>query len=111
MAISKKIEKNNGIIVNYHRITSLNKITNQCNIIEVNSYINENQRLKEKEYQNLQIKNNESLTEEEEKELSEGINVLIEANFITIPYNENMTIEDAYEYLKSIEKYKDAEDI
>lgn len=113
MALQKEIELENGIILNYHRIASLNKITNISNNIEVNSYVSESQREKEKAYQELQIKNasEEELTEEEKEELEKGINVLVEADYITIPYDENMTIENAYEYLKTTEKYKEAEDI
>ena len=48
MALKKEIELENGIILNYHRITSLNKVTNIMNRIEVNSYISESQRDKEK---------------------------------------------------------------
>ena len=113
MAILKEIEKENDIILNYHRITSLNKITNQNNTIEINSYINENQREKEMKYQNLQRKsaNEEELTQEEQTQLEKGINVLVEAEYIQIPYDENMTIENAYEYLKTTNKYSQAKDI
>lgn len=113
MAILKEIEKENGVILNYHRITSLNKITNQNNTIEINSYINENQREKEMKYQNLQRKsaNEEELTQEEQTQLEKGINVLVEAEYIQIPYDENMTIENAYEYLKTTNKYSQAKDI
>lgn len=113
MAILKEIEKENGIILNYHRITSLNKITNQNNTIEVNSYINEIQRNKEMEYQEAQRKNanNEELNEKEKALLENGINVFIDAEYIIIPYDESMTIEDAYDYLKTTDKYKDAEDV
>lgn len=111
MAISKEIELENGIVLNYHRITSLTKITNILNRIEVNSYISKSQRQKEKEYQELQIKSsNEELTEEEQEELAKGINVLIQADYINLPYDENMTIEEAYEFLKATEKYEDSED-
>lgn len=108
MALKKEIELENGIILNYHRITSLNKITNISNIIEVNSYISESQREKEKRYQQLQKKSlsGEELTQEEQEELNKGINVLVEADYLNIPYNEAMTIQDAYEYLKTTEKYK-----
>lgn len=108
MALQKEIELENGIILNYHRITSLNKITNISNNIEVNSYISESQREKEKRYQQLQKKlaSGEELTQEEQEELNKGINVLVEADYINIPYNEEMTIQDAYEYLKTTEKYK-----
>lgn len=113
MALQKEIELENGIVLNYHRITSLNKITNISNNIEVNSYISESQREKEKAYQEIQRKsdNDEELTEEEKQLLEKGINVLVVADFISIPYDENMTIESAYEYLKTTEKYKEAEDI
>lgn len=113
MALSKEIELENGIMLNYHRIASLNKITNISNTIEVNSYISKSQREKEKEYQDAQRKsaNEEELTLEEQELLEKGINVLVQADYISIPYDENMTIESAYEYLKTTEKYKDAEDI
>lgn len=113
MALQKEIELENGIVLNYHRITSLNKITNISNNIEVNSYISESQREKEKAYQEIQRKsdNDEELTEEEKQLLEKGINVLVVADFISIPYDENMTIESAYEYLKTTEKYKNAENV
>ena len=113
MALKKEVELENGVVLNYHRITSLNKITNISNNIEVNSYISKSQREKEKAYQELQKKsaNEEELTQEEQIELEKGINVLIEADFINIPYDESMTIESAYEYLKNTEKYKNTEDI
>ena len=113
MALKKEIKLENGIILNYHRITSLNKLTNIMNTIEVNSYISESQRDKEKKYQELQLKSasGEELTEEEKAELEKGINVLVEADYINVEYDANMTIETAYEYLKTLDKYKDAEDI
>ncbi len=113
MALNKEIEQENGIVLNYHRITSLNKLTNISNNIEVNSYISEGQREKEKAYQNIQRKsaNEEELTSEEQELLEKGINVLVQADFISIPYDEEMTIESAYEYLKTTEKYKESEDM
>lgn len=113
MALKKEIELDNGVILNYHRIVSLNKITNISNNIEVNSYTSEKQREKEKRYQELQKKSasGEELTEEEKEELDKGINILIEADFIETEYNPEMTIETAYEYLKTTEKYENAIDI
>lgn len=107
MALQKQIELENGVILNYHRITSLNKITNISNNIEISSYTNENQRLKEKAYQELQIKqiNGEELTEEEKVQLEKGIDVFIYTEYINTPYDENMTIENAYDYLKTINTY------
>ena len=98
MALKKQIELENGIVVNYHRIVSINKITNNCNIIEVASYTSEKQREKEKKYYN---------SEKENKEM----NVFIDTTYVENQYNENETIEDTYKYLKTLDKYKDAEDV
>lgn len=113
MALYKEIELDNGIIVNYHRIVSLNKITNQQNIIEVASYINEGKREIEKEYQEIQAKSarGEELTEEEKEILEKGINVFIDTTYIDKEYNAEENIENCYEYLKTTEKFKDAKDI
>ena len=111
MALQKEIELENGVILNYHRITSLNKITNISNNIEISSYANENQRLKEKDYQDLQMKNATDITEEEQSQLDKGINVFIYTEYINIPYDENMTIENAYDYLKTLDKYKNSIDV
>lgn len=113
MGLQKQIELENGIILNYHRVTSLNKITNISNSIEISSYTNENQRLKEKAYQDLQKRqaSGEELTEEEQLQLNQGIDVFINTEYINIPYDENMTIENAYEYLKNLDKYKDSIDV
>ena len=98
MAIKKEIELENGIIVNYHRIVSINKITNSCNIIEVASYTSENQREKEKEYYR---------SIDEDKQMK----VFIETDYIQKEYLENETIEECYEYLKTLDKFKDAIDV
>ena len=113
MALQKEIELDNGVIINYHRITSLNNITNVNTLLEVSSYINENQRNKEKRYQEVQKKHadGEDLTEEEMQLLEKGIDVFIESDFITIPYDEAMTIESAYDYLKTTDKYSGSIDV
>lgn len=113
MALEKRIKQDNGIILNYHRIVALNKITNVLNAIEVNSYINETQRAKEQRYQELQRKNanGEELTDGEREELQKGIDVLVEAAYISIDYDADMTIEQAYEYLKTLDKYKNSKNV
>ena len=98
MALKKEIELENGIILNYHRIVSINKITNDCNIIEVASYTSENQRDKEKEYYR---------STEENKQM----NVFIETEYIRKDYSESEKIEECYEYLKTLDKFKDAKDV
>jgi hypothetical protein len=93
MAIKKEIELENGIVVNYHRIVSINKITNKSLIIEVASYISEKKR-----------------QEEIEKEGQE-MNIFIETTYLSKEYNETDTIQDLYDYLKTTEMFKDAKDI
>lgn len=98
MALQKEITLDNGIKVNYHRIVSINKITNNSTIIEVASYINKSERQKEIDYYN---------STEDDK----SMNVFIEAHYINKEYNETDTIEDLYLYLKTTEMFKNAEDI
>lgn len=98
MALNKRIELNNGIILNYHRIVSINKITNNSNIIEVASYISEKQREKEKEYYNNTDEN-------------KNFDIFIYTTYINKEYSENETIEDCYKYLKTLDEFKDSNDI
>lgn len=98
MALQKQIELDNGVVVNYHRIVSINKITNNQIIIEVASYTSKEKREEEMNYYS-------------DTDLEKSMNVFIDTDYINIPYDENMTIENAYEYLKTIEKFKNAEDI
>lgn len=112
MALIKEIELDNGIITNYHRIVSFNNIINKNNIIEVASYTSKNQRIKEKEYQNVQEKNinSKELSKDEKELLIKGINVFINTNFINKEYVDGENIEDAYEYLKTLDIFSGAID-
>lgn len=101
MALKKEIELENGITLNYHRIVSINKITNNAIIIEVASYINEKKRQEEIELLKNMQENGEVTP----------MNVFIDTTYISKEYSENETIEDIYNYLKTTEKFKDAEDI
>lgn len=95
MALYKEIELKNGVIIRYHRIVSMNKITNNCNIIEIASYTSESKRMEEKEA----IENGTKM------------NIFINTTYINKEYNETETIEDTYEYLKNTEKFRNAKDI
>ena len=98
MALQKKIELKSGIVVNYHRIVSINKITNNTTLIEIASYINSEKRKEEEDYYNS--------TEE-----NKTMNVFINTTFINKEYAEDETIKDLYDYLKTTELFKDAEDV
>jgi hypothetical protein len=94
MALVKSVELDNGVVVTYHRIVSINKITNKSIIIEVASYINESKRQEEIEKQ----------------ELGEPMNIYIDTTYLNKDYNETETIEDLYDYLKTTDKFKNAQD-
>ena len=112
MALKKQIILDNGIAVNYHRINSIEFMTNWTININISSYISEEQRNKEIQYQNIAKKQirGEKLAPEEIILLNKPLNVFIEGDFLEIEYNENLSIKDIYEYLKTTEKYKDAAD-
>ena len=97
MALKKEIILENGITVNYHRIVSLNKVTNHANIIEIASYINKAEREKEKTYYQNEDNN-------------KSMNVFINTKYITKEYVENETIEESYTYLKTLDIFENAED-
>lgn len=94
MALYKEMELESGITVKYHRIVSINKITNVQNTIEVASYTNKAKR------------------EEEKQAIEKGqtMNVFINTDYISAEYDESLTIEDAYDYLKTLDRFKNAED-
>lgn len=98
MALYKEIELKNGIVLTYHRIVSINKITNNCNLIEVASYISDKKRQEEIDYYNSTDEN-------------KMMDVFIDTNYINKEYSESETIKDSYDYLKTTEKFLNAEDI
>lgn len=97
MALKKDITLNNGIVLNYHRVVSVNNITNQTSIIEVASYINEEQREKEIQWYETKSQND--------------MNVFIDTKYYSKEYDKNLNVDNAYDYLKTLEEFKDAEDI
>lgn len=94
MALSKKVGLGNGVVVNYHRVVSVNTITNVQNVIEVASYTSRSKR------------------EEEIEAIAKGeeMNVYIETCFFNAEYDQNMTIEGAYNYLKTLPEFEGAND-
>lgn len=94
MALLKKIELDNGVVVNYHRIVAITKITNHATILELASYTSKQKR----EQEIKQLESNEEIT------------VYMDATFMSVPYDEKTTIKDWYDYLKTTDKYSGAED-
>lgn len=94
MALIKGITLESGIIVNYHRIASVNNITNQSSIIEIQSYTNKTKRLEEKEA----LQNNQPM------------NIYIHTGYLNKEYTRTFDVNEAYEYLKTLEKFAGSTD-
>lgn len=91
MALYKEIRQANGVTTTYHRIALFQMTTNRQNSIAVLSYVDEASRDNEKQYER-QFPYRESVTYE-------------------TAYDPTMTIETAYEYLKSLPQFEGAEDV
>ena len=94
MALIKEIELENGVKVNYHRIVSVNNITNHVSIIEIASYTSKEKREQEKEA----------------FERKEFIDVFKETKFIEKEYEEDLNVVSAYEYLKTLPEFSGCTD-
>lgn len=96
MALQKAISLENGVVVNYHRVVSVNTITNVQDIIEVASYTSREKR------------------EEESEAIPSGLqmDVYISTRYENAPYGSCPTVTRAYEWLKAnVEDFADAEDV
>ena len=89
MALKKEVRQDNGVVTNYHRI------------LYVMSTINSHVSIAELSYIDAAGRNMENSVTEPYK-----VAVTYEKE-----YEENMTIEDAYEYLKTLPEFEGAEDI
>lgn len=94
MAIIKKIELDSGITINYHRVVSVNNITNQASIIEVAGYTSKAKREEEKE----------------KAPKGEPMNIFIDTKYFGVPYNPDLNVNGAYEYIKTLDMYKNSTD-
>lgn len=94
MALSKEIVLDNGITVNYHRIVSVNNITNHASIIEVASYTSAAKRQEEQ----TALATNQSM------------DVFISTEYLNKEYTQTLDVDAAYAYLKTLDKFSGAED-
>lgn len=94
MALSKEIVLENGITVNYHRVVSVNNITNHASIIEVASYTSPEKR----EEEQTALTNNQPM------------NVFISTQYLSKEYTQTLDVDAAYAYLKTLDKFAGAED-
>ena len=90
MALYKEIRQENGVRTDYHRILYLQKTVNEHNIIALLSY-----------------------TDEEAREFEKTDGTIPYRKVVTYytEYNPDMTVEDAYEYIKALPDFVGAQDI
>lgn len=98
MALLKTIKKPNGVELSYHRIAMVKIDTNQQITLLVHSYINEEGRNYEKDYSAGKIEGEPTFP-------------YVDAEYISLDYDENMNIKNAYEWLKTQPDFEGAEDI
>ena len=91
MALFKEIKQPDGVITDYHRILFLQATVNQQNSIAVLSYVSSEVRDGEK-------KNNSNRS-------------YMRSKTYETDYDPDMTIEEAYEFLKTLPEFKDAENV
>ena len=103
MALKKTVILENGIPMSYHRIAEIQNVVNEGTKIKILSYVNQEQRLKEKE-----LKDRDRIRR---MPMPKYGDLYIVSDTVQLPYNDTLDIVSAYEYLKTTEKYKDAEDI
>lgn len=90
MALSKAIRQSDGVTTNYHRIAFIQITTNRQNSIAVFSYVDE-----------------ESRRNDDNPEFSPYCKSIT----YETSYSPNMTVELAYEYLKTLPEFEGATDI
>ena len=91
MALLKEIEQRDGVITSYHRIAFIQITTNRQNSVVVFSYVSDKSR--ENEQANTEYTPyRESVTYETD-------------------YDPEMTIETAYDFLKTLPQFEGSEDI
>jgi hypothetical protein len=95
MGLYKSIEQSNGITTNYHRVVSVNIITNVANIVEIASYISQQKRQDE-----ITAINNK-----------QAQNTYIHTVYKNINYNQDMNIKTAYDWLKTLPEFDGAQDV
>lgn len=98
MALRKKRKSRNGLELNYHRIALVVIEPNQQTRILLHSYVDEEARNYEKNYEAGKIKGEPSFP-------------YVSAEYMHFAYDENMNMANAYKWLKNQPDFKDSEDI
>ena len=98
MALKKKIQRPNGIEVEYHRIALVNiDVNNQITILR-HSYLTEEARQYEKDYAAGIIK-------------GDPVFPYVDTEYMHLDYEDGMDIVRAYEWLKQQPEFEGSEDV
>lgn len=102
MALKKKVTAKNGIVTEYHRIAMISVEVNQQNTILLYSYLSEDGRQIEKDYAKGKY-----------KDIDSGLISFpyYDTQYLHPDYDGTMTIEKAYEWLKTLPEFEGAEDV
>ena len=96
MALSKPIKQNNGIVLSYHRIVDIRNVVNDKTYLDVVSYVDNEERIKE---------------QNQPKYSPNRVEIYKVSAIFDLPYNDTLTIEEAYEHLKTLEVFEGSEDV
>lgn len=91
----------NGLTLEYHRIAMITNEINQRTTLLVESYISEESRQIEKDYANGKFNDNPDAFRLQ----------YTDSQYMQLEYDGEMTIEKAYEWLKTLPEYEGAEDV
>lgn len=100
MGLYKQIVLDSGIIINYHRIVSVNNITNHSSIIEIASYTGKEKREEEKEILEYNKINDDK----------KSFNMFIHSNYLSKDYEKELNVDSAYDYIKSLPMFENSVD-
>lgn len=98
MALLKPVLRPNGLTLNYHRIAMVKIDTNQQITLLMHSYLNEEARNYEKRYEAGEIEGEPTFP-------------YVDAEYMSFDYDENMSIKNAYEFIKTLPQFEGAKDI
>ena len=97
MAIYKPMISGAGVPLTYHRIALVSvDVGNQCTVL-IHSYVAEANRQYEKSWAAGEIEGEPTFP-------------YVDARYLNPPYDEQMNLASAYEWLKSLSEYEGAED-
>lgn len=102
MALIKDIELDNGVTVSYHRVVRVACYTNVQNTIEVASYTSASQRAREKESML-------ATTDVTGAAVASPSDPYIVTSLFETPYQQGMSVVDAYDHLKTLDEFAGAE--